>query len=80
MRNLITWVAVGLLLGACTAPKFLMSNKFLGKDKIVRTVVQQASQEGLFNYYVQVCSVGEDIHNQSSCKETLVVENVLAKW
>lgn len=79
MRTII-WIALISMLAACTAPKFLTSNRFLGKDKIVRTVVQQASQEGLFNYYVQVCSVGEDIHNQSTCKETLVVENVLAKW
>lgn len=80
MRKFILLMAAGLLASACTAPKFLMSNKFLGKDKIVRTVVQQAKTEGLFNYYVQVCTVGEDIHNQASCKETLVVENVLAKW
>lgn len=79
MRKLVL-IALAAAMAACTAPKFLTSNRFLGKEKIVRTVVQQASQEGLFNYYVQICTVGEDIHNQSSCKETLIVENVLAKW
>ena len=40
MRKLVL-IALAAAMAACTAPKFLTSNRCLGKEKIVRTVVQK---------------------------------------
>ena len=73
-------VALALAGSACAAPKYLMSNNYLGKDKVARFQLQPAGEVGdepVVNAYVEVCNLDTNTGQGTACKSTLLLENVV---
>lgn len=71
--------ALALVSVGCAAPKYLLSNNYLGKDKIARFQLQPAgsvNDDLTFNAYVEVCNLDKSTGQGTSCNSTLLLENV----
>lgn len=72
--------ALALVAVGCGSPKYLMSNNYLGKDKIARFQLQPAGSVGddpVVNAYVEVCDLDTKTGQGTSCNSTLLLENVV---
>lgn len=72
--------AFALSLGACAAPKYMMSNNYLGNDRIAKFSLQPAGSQGddeLVNAYVTVCNLDTQTGTSTQCNETLLLERVV---
>lgn len=80
-RTLIIAGALGLTtLGACVPPKILVTNSFLGDNKVSKFYIQQsgkvAQKQTLYNFGLRVCDMAPQDGAQSNCKDTTVLEDV----
>ncbi len=85
MRNTIRLCAVAVaLLGiatACSTPKIMINEHFLGDDKVAKASIKPSGTVGqgddaitLTNYYIQVCDVVAG--RTSNCRTNLILENI----
>lgn len=73
-------VALALTGSACAAPRYLMSNNYLGKDRVARFQLQPAGAVGdepVVNAYVEVCNLDLKTGQGTACNSTLLLENVV---
>lgn len=81
--NRLTLKIGGLLalasLGACVPPRILVTNSFMGENKVSKFYIQQsgkvAQKQALYNFALRVCDLAAD-GAEGNCKDTTVLEDV----
>ena len=65
-------------LAACAPPKVLVTNSYVGPDKIAQSVYQDSTvgEVETFDFFVRICDLDETARSSVNCQETLIVNNV----
>ncbi len=76
---ILAGVATLATLGACVPPKILVTNSFLGDNKVSKFHIQQsgkvAQKQALYNFSLRICDLAQD-GSQANCKDTTVLQDV----
>lgn len=82
-KMLLAAALAAIALPACAAPsKVMVQNGFSGDDKMAKILILDAGQvdpstkKRLFNVYVRICDI-DARNNESKCKDTTVLQNVV---
>jgi hypothetical protein len=76
-------ILAAVAIAGCAPPKVLVDHSYASTDKSLETLIQRSGESvgsgskkaNLFDVYLRVCNQAAD-NSQSSCKDSLVLENV----
>lgn len=84
--RLATAVAAGLtiFMSACGPSKIMVSDSFLGEDKMIKELIQPTGQStdesgALYDYFLRVCDINHETLENTNCQDSVVIENVIPR-